>query len=272
MLRALEMRTSLRPPLALLYHGVGELPRRHDPRRMMLSPRRFRRHLRSLAKRGYEFVTVSEFADRLSDGLSGDRLSDGASTGALCALTFDDGLRDNLEVLPSALAEFGARATVFVSSGMLGRPHPGFHPEAGVRLMSAAELRRLANLDGIEIGSHTRHHTDLGGAGAREAYEEMVASKRELEELLQRPVSSFAYPYGRYSRVCPGAAKRAGYKVAVACAPYGDWHRYELYRQSADPRGGSLVFALKSRGLWQPLRASAPGRLAHTVVRRTLLR
>jgi peptidoglycan/xylan/chitin deacetylase (PgdA/CDA1 family) len=248
-----------RPPLAFVYHGLGELSPRLDPRQMMLSPERFRHQLRSLAKRGYEFVTVSEFADRLSDGV--------APT-ALCALTFDDGLRDSLEVLPSVLAEFEAAATVFVCSGMLGEPHPSFHRDAGVRLMTAEELRRLADFDSIEIGSHTRRHTNLGEADAGQAYEEMVASKHELEELIGRTVSSFAYPYCSYSRACPEAAKRAGYKVAVTCAPRGGWRRYELYRESAKSREGRLVFALKSRGLWQPLRASAPGRLAHTLTRR----
>jgi len=251
------------PPLVLLYHGLGELPRSLDPQRMMLSPDRFRRHLRSLAKRGYEFVTLSEFADRLFGG---------ASPGALCALTFDDGLRDNLDLLPGLLAEFGARATVFVCPGILGQPHPGFPPEAGTRLMLAEELLRLAEFDSIEIGSHTRFHTDLGEVGASQAYEEMAGSKRDLEELLQRPVHSFAYPYGRYSQACPAAAEHAGYTVAATCAPRGGWHRYELYRESADPRGGSLAFALKSRGLWRPIRTSPPGRLAHALARRTVLR
>jgi len=248
-----------RPPLVFVYHGLGELRPRLDPRQMMLSPKRFRHQLRSLDKRGYEFVTVSEFADRLSDGV--------APT-ALCALTFDDGLRDSFEILPSVVAEFQAAATVFVCSGMLGQPHPSFPPDAGVRLMTAEELRRLADFDSIEIGSHTRRHTNLGEADAEQAYEEMVASKHELEELIGRPVSSLAYPYCSYSRACPEAAKRAGYKVAVTCAPHGGWRRYELYRESAKSRDGRLVFALKSRGLWQPLRAFAPGRLAHILARR----
>ena len=145
-------------------------------------------------------------------------------------------------------AEFDAAATVFVCSGMLGEPHPSFHRDAGVRLMTAEELRRLADFDSIEIGSHTRRHTNLGDADAGQAYEEMVASKHELEELIGRPVSSFAYPYCSYSRACPEAARRAGYKVAVTCAPRGAWRRYELYRESAKSREGRLVFALKSRG------------------------
>ena len=264
---------TLRPPLVLAYHGVGQLPPTLDPKRMMVSPHRFRQHLRSIARRGYEFVTASEFADRLFDDAYPERrLLDAGSTGPLCALTFDDGLLDNLEVLPGVLREFDARATVFVCSGMLGQPHPGFPPQAGVRVIDADELRRLAGYDSLEIGSHTRLHTDLGEVSGDEAYEEMVASKRELEELLQRPVWSFAYPYGRYSEACPDAARRAGYKVAVAVAPHGGFHRYELYRESADPRGGSLAFALKSRGLWRPIRRSAPGRLAHALARHTFPR
>jgi peptidoglycan/xylan/chitin deacetylase (PgdA/CDA1 family) len=266
------MWTSRRPSLALAYHGLGEVSRTLDPKRMMVSRRRFRGHLRSISGRGYEFVTASEFADRLFDDAQPERFLDPSSTGPLCALTFDDGLLDNLELLPGILREFDARATVFVCSGMLGQPHPGFPPQAGVRVVDAEELRRLARYDSIEIGSHTRLHTDLSEVSGDEAYEEMVASKRELEELLQRPVWSFAYPYGRYSEACPDAAERAGYMVAVSVAPHGRFHRYELYRDSADPRGGNVAFALKSRGLWRPIRRSPPGRLVHALARHTFLR
>ena len=159
------------------------------------------------------------------------------------------------------VAEFEAAATVFVCPGMLGEPHPSFHRDAGVRLMTAEELRRLADFDSIEIGSHTRRHTNLGEADAGQAYEEMVASKHELEELIGRTVSSFAYPYCSYSRACPEAAKRAGYKVAVTCAPRGGWRRYELYRESAKVARGQARLRAQVQGAVATssrLRAGAP--------------
>jgi len=89
--------------------------------------------------------------------------------------------------------------------------------------MSADELRELAAVERIEIGSHTRTHDDLSQATESEAYEEMVACKRDLEQLIGRPVTSFAYPYGPYSSACPEAARRAGYAIAATCGLLGGW-------------------------------------------------
>ena len=95
----------------------------------------------------------------------------------------------------------------------------------------------------------------------------MASSKLALEELLEKPVESFAYPKCRYSAPCPDAARRAGYTVAVTCGGLGGWRRFELARESIDSLDGSIGFAVKSRGLFFPLRESLPGRLLRAAVR-----
>lgn len=242
----------------LAYHRLGRLPRALDPFNLSVSPDQLRGHVRRLLGRGYEFVTVSEFVRRLADS--------GPPAG-VCALTFDDGSEDNATVLANVLTELGIPATIYVLPGLLGEPHPFLEPESGVRLMSEPQLRKLSGLTSVEIGSHTSRHADLGKAGPHDAYREMVSSKGELEEILGRDVSSFAYPFCRYSAACPDAARRAGYSSAVTCGVAGGWSPYELRRQSIDFLDRRLGFALKSRGLFYPLAASPPGRLARCAAR-----
>ena len=122
------------PSVVLHYHNLGSVPRAQDPHNLTVSGAAFERQLASLRRRGYEFVTASEFAARLT--------SEGPPPG-LCSLTFDDGTLDNLEVLPEMLARHGACATVFVCPGLLGRLHPGFPPDAGIRLMDDGEVLRV---------------------------------------------------------------------------------------------------------------------------------
>ena len=119
----------------------------------------------------------------------------------------------------------------------------------------------MASLGSVEIGSHTNMHTPLDEADEAFAYREMAASKAALEELLDRPVTSFAYPSCGYSPACPGAARRAGYSVAVTCAFRGSWAPHELQRESVTPLDGRLAFKLKSRRLWTPLHHSWLGAL-----------
>ena len=140
-------RASLRPPLVLAYHAVGELPRTLDPEGLMVPPAELEAEIGLLLARGYEFVTAAEFARRLRSGAGLERL---------CALTFDDGSVDNATLLPPLLASLGVPATLFVCPGLLGKPHPWIAPEADVRLMNNAELETVANDELIEIGSHER--------------------------------------------------------------------------------------------------------------------
>lgn len=248
----------MKPALILAYHGLGSYPRTLDPHNLMVPPARFAGQIRTLRRRGYRFASLAQLAGVLDDG--------GPPRG-VCAVTFDDGTVDNLEVLAPLLGELDLPATVFACPGLLGSSHFAMPAAAGVRLMDAAELRELASNPLVEIGSHTNAHADLAHASSEEAYSEMTSSKLALEELLQRPVESFAYPKCGYSAACPDAARRAGYVAAVTCGGRGGWRRFELARESIDPLDGRVGFALKSRRLFFPLRESAPGRLARAAVR-----
>jgi peptidoglycan/xylan/chitin deacetylase (PgdA/CDA1 family) len=245
-------------PLILHYHVVADLPAALDPDNLAVAPDVLRAQLRFVQRRGYRFVPLAEVVEALTNG---------QSTDGRCAVTFDDGSRDNLTVLPQILHEVGAPATIYVCPGLAGELHPSFSPEAGVRLLDEAELRTLAGLDGFELGSHTRCHTRLDQAGPEQAYEEMSASKRALEELISRPVDSFAYPGCGYSPACPDAARRAGYRSAVTCGQRGSWDPYELRRASPDRLDNRLSLWLKARHLYDPLWSSAAGRLVRAAAR-----
>ncbi len=249
----------MRPPLVLAYHGLGSIARELDPHNLMLEPDRFRRQVSSLKRRGYRFVPLLEMVGYLEHASE--------PPAGLCALTFDDGSADNLEVLVPLLRELQAPATVFACPGLLGRAHFAMEPASGVRLMNADELRELDAEPLVEVGSHTTYHDELSTSSAEDAHREMVDSKRALEELLGRPVRSFAYPKCGYSEACPDAARRAGYDVAVTCGGRGGWRPFELARASVDSLDGRITFALKSRGLFGPLRDSAVGRVARAAVR-----
>jgi peptidoglycan/xylan/chitin deacetylase (PgdA/CDA1 family) len=241
-----------RSSVVLAYHAVGDVAPEHDPDRLVQPPDKFEWQLRTLVKRGYEFVTAAEFARRLRAG--------GPLEGT-CAVTFDDGTTDNLTVLPGILRPLGVPATVFACPGLLGEPDPYIAPESGLRIMNEDELREVAAL-GWEIGAHTNRHVDLAAASAEEAYAEMTSCKQALEALLDGPVETFAYPFCRYSAACPGAARRAGYLAAYTCGAKGGRLPFELSREMMDNRDGRLSWALKSRGRYDETLALPPVRLA----------
>jgi peptidoglycan/xylan/chitin deacetylase (PgdA/CDA1 family) len=63
--------------------------------------------------------------------------------------------------------------------------------------MSPSELRELAADDLITIGAHSRTHPILSRLGRERLIDEVVGSKEDLEAMIGKTVTCFAYPNGR---------------------------------------------------------------------------
>ena len=241
----------------LLYHGVGATSTRNDPGFLRVRPEAFREQLRLLLGAGFEICTVGEFAER-----SGGR----KPPAGIVALSFDDGMDDNYSIVLPLLREHGLRATVYVTTGLIGKPNPWMAPESGARMMTVDELRELADA-GFEIGAHTVNHPDLSLLGFEDCLREMCESRDELERMLGVEVRTFAYPSCHYSPAAIEAARAAGFEAAVTCLGAGSWKRYELKRSLVSGRDSTASFLAKLTGLYEPLSASPPGKLARASTR-----
>lgn len=92
-------------------------------------------------------------------------------------------------------------------------------PPEDERSMSVDQLRELAAAAHAEIGGHTRTHMALAGQRPSLQRDEVAGSVQDLERILGRPVTSFAYPFGTRGAVgdlAPGLAREAG--VTLACS------------------------------------------------------
>jgi peptidoglycan/xylan/chitin deacetylase (PgdA/CDA1 family) len=99
---------------------------------------------------------------------------------------------------------------------------PGVPEGDGRRALDLGELRRLAQLPGLEIGFHTVGHPPLAGLGDEALEREVVVGKVELEGLLGHPVRSFSYPYGTAADIDPraeAAVARAAFERACTNRP-----------------------------------------------------
>jgi peptidoglycan/xylan/chitin deacetylase (PgdA/CDA1 family) len=246
-----------RRSLILLYHGVGPSNTRIDPGFLRVAPETFRKQLDLLLAAGFEFVTVAELVKR-ADG------HDPAP--GLVALTFDDGMDDNHSVVLPMLRERGLRATVYVVTGLIGKPNPWMARDSGARMMTVDKLRDLVAA-GFEIGAHTVTHPDLSKLKFDDCLREMRESRLALEQMLDVTVHTFAYPSCHYSPAAVAAAEEAGFSAAVTCGGLGSWRPYELQRSLVTAKDGMPSFLLKLTGLHQPLFDSVPGRVARAATR-----
>jgi peptidoglycan/xylan/chitin deacetylase (PgdA/CDA1 family) len=83
----------------------------------------------------------------------------------------------------------------------------------GVSSLSDDEIRLLAEYG--EIGGHTVHHyMDLKQLSDSDLDYEIGENKRQLERIIDGPVTSFCYPRGRFDERVIMAVQRAGYQDA----------------------------------------------------------
>lgn len=84
--------------------------------------------------------------------------------------------------------------------------------------MSWSQLNEMAD-NGMHIGSHTQSHNILAHLSAEQQLAELSLSKQRLEEMLNRPVTSVAYPVGgpkTFTSETQRLAQQAGYKLAFS--------------------------------------------------------
>lgn len=178
-------------------------------------------------------------------------------------LTFDDGYRNCLDILP-LLEKYRAPATFFiitnpVKNGELffwdavydyerkfGHDHraasraveyvKNLNPEKrreflrsrygeGIlhiksdisRPLTSGELKIIAQHPMATIGCHTLDHVPLDLCDDLSLQRQVLEANRYLEEICGRPVTSFAYPYGRYNPTVLDYVKNLGFEFGFGC-------------------------------------------------------
>jgi peptidoglycan/xylan/chitin deacetylase (PgdA/CDA1 family) len=86
------------------------------------------------------------------------------------------------------------------------------------RTLSSDELVELADSDLIEIASHTVWHPRLSDLEPAEQLDELRRSRDDLEQLVGKPVTSFAFPHGQVSAAAVAQAREAGYTYVCTSA------------------------------------------------------
>lgn len=95
--------------------------------------------------------------------------------------------------------------------------------------MTSPELVSLSKCRLFEIGAHTVTHPMLSRLTPKEQEEEMGRSKKHLEEIIGRPVTSFSYPHGEYTDETVRIIQRLNFKAACSVVQRGAVRRDSPY-------------------------------------------
>ena len=139
--RRLKAKVSPRA-LILLYHRVADAPPCADPHNLCVSPLRFAEQMETL-RRSYAVLPLSKLASEIFGGRMPYRS---------VAVTFDDGYADNLETAKPILERHNVPATVFATTGDVGRAEEFYWDECERLFQHAApddSRLRLSALTGV---------------------------------------------------------------------------------------------------------------------------
>lgn len=178
----------------LMYHEVWDESGNGDAALRMtpfycLSPARFEAHVQALADRGFRSLLFDEVRDLDPDG-------------RYVIITFDDGLKGNVEFALPILKRYGFRAVIFTVVGRVGSP----------RYLNWDDLQTLTQ-HGMSVQSHTLTHRPLQTLSEADISSELRESKRTLEDRLQGRVTALSFPHGSYDRRVIAIAEHEGYSV-----------------------------------------------------------
>ena len=181
----------------LMYHSV----KRNSEHFFTVSPDKFRAQMEFLSKQHREVITFIELLSRMEQ----HRLRGGE-----VVITFDDGYRDNFTDAFPILQEYNFPATIFVTTGLIGK-----RGEHGEEMLTAGDMSVMHASGLIDIEPHSVSHPKLAKLDRALAKQEIIESKEYLETLLTKSCELFAYPYGNHTDETVGIVRDRGFKAAV---------------------------------------------------------
>jgi len=173
----------------LMYHKVSE----GETNGITISTEKLKQQFEFIQRKGYQTLSFDELATVINTGKPLPKRP--------LILTFDDAYRNFMVYAVPLLRTYGFKACVFIPVGFMGKTNNwdnGSDP-----ILSAAEIKELANTGSIEFGIHSflhRSYAELDPAGM----------DNDLDLCIQTLgyhnipfVRVLAYPYGSYPKKDP---------------------------------------------------------------------
>jgi peptidoglycan/xylan/chitin deacetylase (PgdA/CDA1 family) len=170
----------------------------------------FRAIMETLHRSAYCPVTVANAFGTAGSGVTESK--------KIC-ITFDDGCSSFYSRALPVLESLQFKSTLFPVAGYLGKSStwdvlPSF-PH-----LTVSELREVSDL-GHEIGSHTMTHANCPYLSAKDLAAELGDSRKLLEDITGRNVTSLSFPFGSWNRRVWDIARENGYTCATLYRGHG---------------------------------------------------
>lgn len=176
----------------------------------------FKTQMKALADSGYKTITPEQYYNYL---VYGSPLPEKP-----VMLTYDDTDEEQFSIAKPEMDKYGFKGVYFIMTISIGRP----------RYMTKEQIKQLSD-EGHVIASHTwdHHRVDklkdqntIDYRGKKTVVNEwdfqLTNTKKQLEEMVGKPVEYFAYPFGVWSKEALPKIQERGYKMAFQLSTQRD--------------------------------------------------
>ena len=155
--------------------------------------------------------------------------------------SYDDAVTQDVRLL-AMMNQYGLKGTFNINTGLLGKK--SLHVQNGKTVTHDKLLpEQIATVyEGHELAVHGLTHLDLALAGAAAAAYEIVADRKNIEEITKAPVCGMAYPFGTYTEDLLATVKGCGMEYSRTVKSTGmfglpeDFLRWNPTCHHEDPR------------------------------------
>lgn len=175
---------------ALTYHSINDSNHKLTSQLYQLSIDNFKKQINYLNNNNFTSTNISNIFDKKNH----------------YTITFDDGYDDLYQICLKLLNVQNINCLIFLCPIFVKSKKRGY--------LSISQIEELSQYKNIEFGSHSYSHKNLQKLTLKDLEFEILDSKKWLEDNLNLPIRTFAYPFGKYDDRSLKILKSSDYNYA----------------------------------------------------------
>ena len=226
-----------RKPLSILmYHSVSE-----TGQFFTVKPGEFAKQMRYLNDKRYNVLSFSEVLKYIENKNILPQKS--------VIITFDDGYKDNYDVVFPIIKKYNFPITVFLTTGLVGQSR-ALKGGGSLPILSETEIKEMSQSGLVSFQPHGHTHAKLWQMDDESVKKEISDSKKYLDDLLGISTEIYAYAWGKYNdRILSivSGLFRCAVSVRSGFCSATDFidNKFHLPRQAIDSKVNFFRFKLK---------------------------
>ena len=181
----------------LCYHNIKELSANAGEmtKTYTVTPANFAQQMKALSDEGYHSILPDQLYEYL--------VHDAPLPSNPIMITFDDTRGEQYSLGASEMKKYGFKGVFFVMTVSIGRPN----------YLTKEQIKNLSD-SGNTVAAHTWDHHMVTKYSGEDWNNQLVKPKKKLEDIIGKPVTYFAYPFGLWNKEAIPEIKKSGYQMA----------------------------------------------------------